>query len=442
VSFYLNFESSRDQFLKLSIVFGTALNMLSCEECTVIKRVKGSFEHMKMLNISIILKIIRERTPISRVEIAEISGLTPASVTKITQQLIDLNIIIEVGSGESSGGRPPVYLKLNPSAFYVVGICFAPGRIDVILTNFEASIITSRKEKVAAIDPASAFMIIEKIFHEMLEEAKIRNEQILGVGVAMNGIVNSDSGVSIFAPFYQWKNVNIKSRLEEQLKVPVFVENDVNSMALAERWFGLLKNYKMNSSVDDNFVMVYIGNGVGAGIIINDKIYHGYNYAAGEIGHIVVDNNGIMCSCGKNGCLESFVSVPAIEAKVRTILANNDIYSQSSVLKNHINNINIDIICQAALDGDPLAINIIKKAGEDVGIAIANLLIVLNPSKVIIAGPIIQSGAVFFDAVRNMMEKETLEILYSSIEISGTQLGEFRSSIGGVVLVLMDYLKN
>lgn len=396
---------------------------------------------MKMLNISIILKIIREKGPISRAEIAEISDLTPASVTKITQKLIDINLIMEVGAGESSGGRPPVYLKLNPSAFYVVGICFAPGRIDLIMTDFEASIIANKRKEIDRIDPERAFHIVEGLLYEIIEEKQIDKEKILGVGVALNGIVNVEKGISIFAPYYKWKNVNVKFNLEQRLQLPVFVENDVNAMALAERWFGMLKNYTMKGDVDDNFVVVYIGNGVGAGIVINDRLYHGYNYAAGEIGHIVIDENGAVCSCGKRGCLESLVSTPAVEEKVKSLIAAGKESIISAMSSNDMNLITIDMICDAALAGDELAISVLKKAGEDVGVAIANLLTVLNPSKVIIAGKIIKAGAVFFDAIKDMIEKETLELLYSSIEISGSLLGEYRASRGGVVMVLMDFFK-
>jgi glucokinase-like ROK family protein len=396
---------------------------------------------MKKQNVSMILNIIREKAPISRAEIAEISGLTPASITKITQQLIARGIIIEMGTGESGGGRPPMNIKLNRDAFHIIGICFAPKKVDIIISDFESEVIGERSFVVRDPDYNRVADETVSIINAMLKDKKIARKTILGAGIAVNGIVDIEKGVSVFAPFYKWRNIGIRDDFANRLKLPVRVENDTNAMALAERWFGHMKDYKMKREVDDNFVAVNIGDGVGAGIIINDRIYHGCNYAAGEIGHIVVDENGWLCSCGKHGCLETFVSVSAIETETVKLVRSNRSQTRKSVLEDSRGQITMNAICDAARAGDLLSIGVIRKAGEYVGFALANLITSLNPSKIIFGGDIVKAGEIFFDSVQKTIEKETMEILYSPLEICASPLGELRAAKGAIALILNEFYK-
>ncbi len=407
----------------------------------IIKRMRGSFENMKQLNVSMILRLIRENAPVSRAQIAVMSGLTAATVTNITQKLLDINLILECGLRESGGGRPAVEIRLNPSAHYVFGICFAPKRVDVVLSNFEADIIESESIPVEKKDHVSVINTVMEIIDRMIKTHKVKRKLILGAGAAVNGIVDVENGRSVFAPYYQWRNIPLQSLLEDRLKCPVFIENDTNAMAISERWFGLMRDYKLKTNVDESFIALNIGNGVGAGIVINDKIYHGCNYAAGEIGHFVVDENGTLCSCGKKGCLESLVSLPAIEENVKKMLTDKMPQTQNSVLNTDIENVNIGSICEAARNGDVFAAEIIRKAGRNVGYAIASLLTSLNPSRVIIGGEIINAGDIFFNEIRATIEKETLEVLYSPLEILPSHLGRYRAARGAVALVLSDFFK-
>ena len=265
------------------------------------KVLKGSFELMKQLNVSAVLNIIKNNGSLSRADIAKLTGLTPASISNITKQLIEGEYLLERGMGESSGGRPPIILELNPEARYVIGVNIGVGSIQVVITNLGAKILC-RKEITMSMDEYdkdNVFNELVKIINQVVLSSNIDTNKIIGVGVAMHGIVNVATGVSEYAPYYNWVNVNLKDELQSRLNYPVFIDNDVRAMAIGESWFGSSKDI-------NNFVMINVSNGVGAGIIIDNKPYYGVDFSAGEIGHIVVDVDGTKCNCGNYGCLENY----------------------------------------------------------------------------------------------------------------------------------------
>lgn len=264
---------------------------------------KGSFELMKQLNVSAVLRVIRDNGSLSRAEIAKLTGLTPASVTNITKILIEDKFLIESKIGESSGGRPPIILELNPDARYVIGIGIGVGVIDVVITNLSAKIISKKSMIIGdeRYDYNLVFAELVNLINEVIELSNIERKNILGAGVALHGIVNAKSGESIHSLYYGWKNINIKKRLEDELQLAIYVDNDVRAMALGESLFGATKDIS-------NFVTLNISNGIGAGIIINNTPYYGVDFSAGEIGHIAVELDGDKCNCGNYGCLETVAS--------------------------------------------------------------------------------------------------------------------------------------
>ena len=230
------------------------------------KILRGSFELMKQLNVSAVLKVIKDNGSLSRAEIAKLTGLTPASVTNITKFLIEDNFLIESKIGESSGGRPPIILEFNPNARYVIGVGIGVGVIDVVITNLSANIIIKKTMRIEdeRDDYDLVFRKLVNLINEVVQTSK-------------------------------------KEKLEEELGLTVYVDNDVRAMALGESWFGATKDIA-------NFVTLNISNGIGAGIIINNTPYYGVNFSAGEIGHIVVEADGDKCNCGNYGCLETVAS--------------------------------------------------------------------------------------------------------------------------------------
>ena len=396
------------------------------------KVVRGSFELMKQLNVSAVLKVIRDNGSVSRADVAKITGLTPASVTNITKMLIEDEYLVECKVGQSSGGRPPIMLELNPNARYVIGISIGVGMIDVVITNLSAEIILKKSIEIneERYDYDFVFKELVKLINEVIECSKIEKEKILGAGVALHGIVNARTGMSIYSPYYGWKEINIKEALENELNLGVYVDNDVRAMALGESWFGITKDIS-------NFVTLNISNGIGAGIIINNKPYYGVDFSAGEIGHIVVEGDGDKCNCGNYGCLETVASNNNITKKAIKLIkqGTNSVLKE---LKADINQLTIEDISEAAKLEDELAISIIKEAARYIGIAITNLINILNPTSIVVVGEIFENTFYAIETLNEIVKNRGMKLSSENVRIIKSMLGRDAAVVGATTLVIQE----
>ena len=387
------------------------------------KILRGSFELMKQLNVSAVLKVIKDNGSLSRAEIAKLTGLTPASVTNITKFLIEDNFLRESKIGESSGGRPPIILEFNPDARYVIGVGIGVGVIDVVITNLSASIIIKREMRIEEerYDYDLVFKKLVNLINEVVKSSKIDKEKILGVGVALHGIVNARTGISIHALYYGWKNKDIKEKLEEELDLTVYVDNDVRAMSLGESWFGATKDIA-------NFVTLNISNGIGAGIIINNMPYYGVGFSAGEIGQ---------CNCGNYGCLETVASNNNIIRKAIKLIKQG-VNSSLSKDIDDINNLSIEDICKAANDGDELSITILKEAARYIGIAITNLINILNPTAIVVVGEIFENTTHTIETLSEIVKNRGLKLSSENVRIIRSLLGRDAAVVGAATLVIQE----
>ena len=392
---------------------------------------KINFELMKQANVSLIMECIREKGSISRADIAQITGLTPASVSKITKDLIEQNLIKENGYGQSSGGRPPVLLELNASAGYIIGVDLGPEILEVIITDLEADLLISNHEDLDNLEQDYVLNELIDLIHLTIKESEINKEELIGIGMAVHGLVNSETGISLFAPHYHWREVPIKELIEEEFKLPTFIDNDVRTMALGERWFGKAQNF-------DNFITVNVSNGIGSGIVIDGELYQGSNYSAGEIGHIVVDNDGPQCSCGNYGCLESLASNPMIVKRAQKLIKQGAQTKICSLVDGDLEAITAADISKAANQGDEVAQEVLKETGRYLGIGLAYLINILNPELIIVVGEIIKSKDYIFKYIEEVIESKALEVPAQQVNIAATDLGEQAATIGGVTLVLKE----
>lgn len=399
------------------------------------KVVKGSFELMKKLNIEVVLNAIKNNGSMSRADIAKLTGLTPASVTNITKFLLDIDYLIESRVGESSGGRPPIILEINMKARYAIGISIGVGYIDVVLTDLGADIIAKKSMEISEnnTETEKIFTDLVKLINEVIEVAKIEKSKVSGIGVAMHGVVNTSLGISQHAPYYGWKDINIKEELEKRCGYSVYVENDVRAMALGESLYGAAKGVS-------NFITINVSNGIGSGIIIDNKPYYGVDYSAGEIGHIVVEQDGSRCKCGNYGCLETIASNNSIIKKVSSSLKQG---VQSSILdiKEKDDEITINDICIAAINNDELCSNVLKEAAKYIGIAISNLVNILNPKLIIMVGEVFERNLYTLEAVSDVVKKRGLKISAEKVKIDKSYLGENAAVIGAAALVIQEIFK-
>jgi predicted NBD/HSP70 family sugar kinase len=377
--------------------------------------ITGSFELIKNLNTACILNSIREKELISRAEIARQTGLTPATVTNITSELLELGLIFEKSHGASSGGRKPVLLKINVEKCFFGGLHISSRFIETAVTDIEVNIIYSEKRQFKKDIHSKEAM---QIAIEMLEKAQNNAPQkkLTGIGVCVHGLVHSDEGVLIFAPNLGWENVHIVDVLHTKFKIPIFVENDVQAMTLAENGCGLAKNIS-------DFVYLYIGSGIGGGIMLHNELYKGYGGFAGEFGHTTIMPDGPECTCGNKGCLQSLASESAV-------IAN---YSKA---KNLDESIDFDEILKEVKNNDTIAICEINKCARYIGIEVGNIINMFSPSLIVINGNITSLGNYLLSIINDEVKARALQHSSNHTRIVFSQLGTSAPLKGAATLVI------
>lgn len=382
---------------------------------------RGNRNLIKGINRSILLNAVKTKGAISRADLAHLTGLSPATVTGITAELIDEGLIFEKETGDSSGGRPPILLALNPRGGFVVGIKLMENHAVGALTDLNAAVLVkdavdfADKELVTVIDSLVALVNL------LIAKSQIRKKQLLGVGIGLAGVIDSTQGILRQSPFFGWKNTPIRELLQSRLKVPIYIDNDVNTLTLGERWLG-------SGIAEDNFVVVTIGRGIGMGLIINGQIYRGKGGGAGELGHVVVNPEGPLCSCGKHGCLESYISDGAlIDIARKTVSADVR---------------DLDDLVGRAGSGNSAAIAVLETAGALLGREIANLVNVLDPKLVIISGEGVKVGVIFFAAMRSAFHIHVMPGLAEDTEIRIASWGDDVWARGAASVVIGELFKS
>lgn len=390
----------------------------------------GNIELVRKINKSTILKIIREKGPISRADIARISKLNPTTVSNNVQILLDSKIIKEVGNGESSGGRRPMLLELDGNSYYCIGIHMKKNEIIAAIVNLDGTIKyqTSSQLKEEK-NKEDVLEVLKLCISKVIQESKLNREVFLGIGIGVHGIVEAESGISVYAPKYNWRNVNIKEIIEKEFEIPVFINNDVNTMALGEKWFGAAKKA-------DNFIVIHIGNGIGSAIVIDKKLYSGINNAAGEIGHINILNNGPKCVCGNYGCLDAVASGEALVKYVISQIQMGATTNITQLVNDDLSKINEKVICEAAKMRDKLALDTLEQCGKYLGIAISSVVNLLNPNMIIISGTISFAGDYIFNSLIEVVKKKSMKECLKDVSIIGASLKEEGGVIGASTLVL------
>ncbi len=379
---------------------------------------RGTFQLMKSVNKSIVLNKIRTSEPISRAQIAKETKLTPPTVSSIVRELIEQELVVESELGKSQGGRKPTMLLINKNGYYVIGVDAGPRTIKCVLSNLSGQL---KDRAVVSIDPP----LTNETFLTLLKDSvkkilqKVRNpEKVLGIGVAMHGVVDFETGTSLVAPILQLKNIPIKEELERALNFEVKVENDARAMALGESWFG---QHGQISSM----VAVNIGSGVGAGVVVDGKLYHGATDLAGEVGHMTIDMNGEVCECGNRGCLEAYASAPSIVKRANRKMPNKEIMSSEEIY-------------QSAVNGNQDCIEILEETGKILGIGLTNLIHIINPELIILGGGVSNAEKFILPAIQKTIEEKGLTPRAKDTEVLISKLGDDATALGAVALFLVE----
>lgn len=359
----------------------------------------------------------------SRAELARRTGLSRSTVSAIVNDLLSTGLVQETRAGVSSGGRRPIILEFQEQASFIVGIELGATHISCVLTDLRCKVRASWSVPAPVReDPELALEKMTAGVRAVLEADGVPQSRLVGLGVAVPSPVDHERpGELLPLVVPKWAGYNIAAHLEKSFGRPVFVDNDANLGALAELWWGA------GSSVKD-LAYIKVATGIGAGLIIDGRIFRGSAGVAGEVGHTSIDQNGPPCVCGLRGCLTTLIGTPALLKRAEAELSRSGSEREAPS--------NVEELVNMALARDPAAVAVVRYAGETLGVGIANMLNLLNPKMVILGGGIARAGDLLLDAVRNAIVRLSLPASISNAEIRTTGLNEWGIAVGAATLAL------
>jgi N-acetylglucosamine repressor len=388
---------------------------------------KGDNRAIREVNRSIILDLVRRGGRISRTELARRSKLTKPTVSTIIFELLDQGVVREVGFGESvsGGGRPARMLEFNDAAAAYLGIHFGVRATTVAVADARGAIRLVRGRPAVHGQPGRSMKEIRLLVAEALRAARVPRSRVEAVGATVPGLVDHESGTCVLAPNLDWRDFPLRDALADELRVPVVVNNITQASAVAEGRQGAARGVR-------SYVWVYVGSGVGAGVVIDGRLFYGQSGFSGEIGHCPVVEDGPPCACGRRGCLEAVASSMALARAVHDAVARKE----PTLLATHDQEpIDTATIGAAASQGDGVALRILTQAAEHLGRGISFLLNVLNPEMIVLGGPVALAGEGFLREVRGAVARHAL--LPHGVAVVPSTLGD-KAELTGAVLLAME----
>lgn len=392
----------------------------------------GNSGLMRDINKNVITNIILQNEPISRSEIAQKASLAMPTVMRIVDSLIEEGLVVEGGKGESSGGRKPILLEINPRSSYFIGIEIAR-KTTTILTDIRGNIIAINKEKTIYNNGSEVILNqIKDGIDKVIESSGVEKNKIGGIGLGTPGTKFKYGDVLREYPFSSWAELDLDNWLkDDKFDYPIVWENLSKVGALGELLFGKEKGQK-------DFLYVFADNGIGLGIVLNGELFTGVDGVAGEFGHTIIQPNGKTCYCGNSGCLEMYTSIPSMIKQAKLQSKN----SATSILNKYDENLDFSVLLSALEQGDELAKNVVCQAGEMLGIGIANLINLFNPDAVVIGGEIGSSCIEYVRAAEKSAKSNVFSKAAQNTVITASGLKDNGAALGAAALAISKVFKN
>lgn len=377
---------------------------------------------------SAILNLIRSNGSITRTEVAAELCLSKSTGTVYANKLLEARILKE----EPGSTKKRTTLKINESAGVILGIDLDDTSLSISLCDLDAKIVDS---SIVGMDiKIGSAEVMRRIFAEvdnLLERNDIKKNTLLGVGMGVPGGVDMNSGFLIAPPDMPgWGKFEIRKTLEDHFGCPAVADNDANIMALGEKTSGFGKNC-------DNFLFVKIGTGIGAGFFINNHLYHARSACEGDIGHIPVEGEEVLCRCGKRGCLEAVAGAAAIAKKAEEKAKNGESVLLAEMLKQN-GSIDCHMVGSAASQGDPASIMIINEAGRNIGKVLAGVVNFINPPLIVIGGSVSTLGEMFLASIREVIYARSTVAATTQLQIKRSERVEEIGMLGASEMALAE----
>jgi N-acetylglucosamine repressor len=354
---------------------------------------KATHQQTRVHNERLVVRTLYDLGPISRAEVARLTGLTRTTVSDVVASLLDDGVVREIGRGPSSGGKAPILLEVDDDARLVVGLDLGEEHFAGSLVNLRGEIRRTVELPVDGRDGDAALALVFDLLDRLLDGT---TAPLLGIGIGTPGLVDSRTGTIRRAVNLDWRDLPLGEIVAERYAVPVNVANDSQAAALAEY------TYAGGDRVP-NLIAIRVGRGVGAGLILRGSLFQGDGSGAGEIGHVVVEDDGALCRCGRIGCLETVAGMRAIEARAGAATGHPT---------------ELAAVRRAIDAGEAWAISIADDAGAALGRAIAGLIGALDVRRIVVLGPVTDLGEPWLAAVRREAQTRALALLADDIEIA------------------------
>ena len=382
-----------------------------------------SAEAIRAMSRAQVLKAVREHAPISRSELAKYVPLSRATVSSIVNELLDNGLLLEAGLATSTGGRRPALLRYQPEARMALGVTMFNNEVVAVLTDLEGRPLKHCTRVWTGRTPEDLIHTMIGVVQELCQSIDCR--KVLGIGVGLPGVVDVSQGTLEISISMGWLGgrVEVRRMMEEALHMPVIVANRSRIAALGELQVGVARGVS-------NLLYVFIGQGIVAGIVLDDSIYFGASSSAGEVGHVTVVADGPLCQCGNRGCLEMYASEVA---KARAAPDS----AMRRVTKGNLQLLTIDLLIDCARQGDAAALEVMNETGTYLGIALSATLNILNPQMLVLGGPIgCKAGSLLLEPTVREIERRTLFIPLSAVRIVSGSTETESIAIGAAVLAL------
>ena len=370
---------------------------------------KATHQQTKQHNRDLVLRTIFANDPISRAEIARVTHLTRTTVSDVVSGLIIEGLVDEVGRGESIGGKSPILLSVIADSRYLIGLNLAQDRFIGAVVNLRGEIKETVEVEVHDDNGEKALQLVYQILDQLIRK---KHKPLVGIGVGTPGLINTREGIVLSAVNLEWENLPLGSLLQKKYKIPVLVLNDSQATAIGEYVYG------NKHKPDENLIVVNVKYGIGAGILVNGQLFQGDGGGAGEIGHVVVQENGELCRCGKHGCLETISSARAV--------------------MQHLKVDSLDAVHSAFEAGGTKAKESIERAARYLGISLANLIGTLNIQKIVLTGDMTRFGTSWLETVNSSMRNAALTRMSEGTQLELGTLDYRACILGASAFLLLD----
>lgn len=406
------------------------------------QRLSASFsganhQSVRRSNRAAIFRALHALAPIARVDLARQSGLNPGTVTNIIDELLESGLVRETGHITNASlqrrkaGRRPVNLEVNPDARFAVGIDLARNAVSGSVVNLAGDTLTSVSEPTGALVSGAVIEQVVRVAREAIARVpEPKRQWIVGTGVGAPGALSFRSGRFQPPPSYgDWKEIDLQREIENAIGLSTTVDNNANTAALAELWFGAGAGLR-------NFALLNLGTGVGTGLVLDGDLYRGEHDLAGEIGHVSIAMDGPRCACGNSGCLEMYVSVPRVLAAARAAMETGEPTLLRETSSAH--GLTLEQLIEAAEAEDSLALRVLNDVARFLAVGIVNIINTLDPGVVFIGRELAAAGDILLEPVRDEVRRRVLPVLRSTVRIEAATLPN-APVVGAAVLALQKF---